>query len=303
MKVFIDGESGTTGLQMHLRLSVSHFDLVSIPVEARRNADTRLAAMAGADLVILCLPDEAAKEAVGLASSLGDDCPRIIDASSAHRTDPAWVYGFAEMAKGQRDMIRRARYVSNPGCYATGAIAIIRPLVESGILPNDHPLTINAISGYSGGGTQMIAAYEQGAGPAFELYALGLEHKHIPEIVMYGKLERRPLFVPSVGSFRQGMLVCIPLHLDTLPRKPSIRDLEEILVQYYVHTRRVEIVRSSDAIGSRIRAETQAADDLVIYVTGNESYGHAVLIARLDNLGKGAAAAAMQNALLMCDDE
>ncbi len=185
------------------------------------------------DLVVLCLPDEAAKEAVALIDELGADGPKVVDASTAHRVAPGWVYGFPEMDAGQAEAVRNARRVSNPGCYPTAAIALIRPLVEAGLLPADYPVTVNAVSGYSGGGRSMIEAYAAGTAPAFELYGLGFEHKHVPELQKYAKLARRPIFVPSVGNFRQGMLVSVPLHLDTLPGKPSASDLEATLARHF----------------------------------------------------------------------
>jgi len=301
--VFIDGEAGTTGLEIRRRLAaVPGIEVKSITAEKRKDEAARRAMMAEADLVVLCLPDRAALEAVALVSSLGDHAPRVVDASTAHRVAEGWVYGFPEMDAGQAAAIRRARRVSNPGCYPTGAIALLRPLVDRGLLPADHPVTVNAVSGYSGGGRSMIEAYETGAAPAFELYGLTLQHKHVPELQKYARLGRRPIFVPSVGNFRQGMLVSVPLHLDTLPARPSARDLEAALAEHYAGARLVKVARPDDTPAGGERLDALALNDtdvLELRVFANEKHRQAVLVARLDNLGKGAAGAAVQNIMLM----
>jgi N-acetyl-gamma-glutamyl-phosphate reductase len=297
--VFIDGEAGTTGIEIRERLAaVTEIEVKSIAPEKRKDAATRKAMMAEADLVVLCLPDDAAKEAVALASELGDDAPRIIDASTAHRVAPGWVYGFAEMDAGQAKAIAAARHVTNPGCYPTGAIALIRPLVDAGLIAPDHPITVNAVSGYSGGGKSMIEAYASGKAPAFELYGLALEHKHVPELQLYAKLARRPIFVPSVGNFRKGMLVSVPLHLDALPGKPTARQLEAALVEHYADAKFVKVVPAADpsAKGGGLEAEALNGTNLLeLRVFANEAHRQAVLVAKLDNLGKGASGAAVQN--------
>ena len=300
--VFIDGEAGTTGLQIRERLAqLSAVDVRSIDASKRKDADARKALMASVDLVVLCLPDDAAKEAVALAKSLGSKAPKIVDASSAHRVAPGWVYGFAELTAGQANAIKIAHHVTNPGCYPTGAIALLRPLVDAGLIAADMPLTINAVSGYSGGGKSMIEAYEAGSAPLFEVYGLGLEHKHIPELVAYAGLKHRPIFVPSVGNFRQGMLVSIPLHLDTLAGQPSLGNLEAALEKYYAGSPLVRVVKgAAKDLGGRIAGETLAGSDMLeLYVFGKPELKQAVLVARLDNLGKGAAGAAVQNIKLM----
>ena len=297
--VFIDGEAGTTGLGIRARLgSLPEVAVKSLPADLRKNTAARRDIMAEVDLVILCLPDDAAREAAALADDLGADAPKLLDASTAHRVDPAWAYGFPEMAPGQDGRIAGAAKVANPGCYPTGAIALLRPLVEAGIVPRDYPVTINAVSGYSGGGKSMIAAHDEAGGPAFELYGLGLEHKHVPETQLYAGLTRRPIFVPSVGHFRQGMLVSVPLHLDTLPGVPKGADLHEVLAAYYAGCDHIRVVEP--AAGGKL--EPEALNDtnrLELSVHANDARHQAVLVARLDNLGKGASGAAVQNLCLM----
>jgi N-acetyl-gamma-glutamyl-phosphate reductase len=232
-----------------------------------------------------------------MVADLGDAGPRIIDASTAHRVDPAWDYGFPELDAGMARRIAGSRRVSNPGCYPTGAIALLRPLVDAGLLPADHPVTVNAVSGYSGGGRAMIESYEAGSAPAFELYGLGLEHKHLPELQRYAGLTRRPIFVPSVGNFRQGMLVSVPLHLDALPGRPSPADLEAALAAHYRGARHVRVVPATEHAALKGRIEPEAlngSNDLELFVFGHAALGQAVLVARLDNLGKGASGAAVQ---------
>jgi len=300
-QIFIDGEAGTTGLQIRERLAnLPGAAVLSIDPALRKDNDARREMLRKADLVVLCLPDDAAREAVAMCEALGGEAPRILDASTAHRTGSGWTYGFPELSAGQAEAVRTAKRVANPGCYPTGAIALIRPLVDAGVIPADYPITVNAVSGYSGGGRSMIEAYEAGTAPAFELYALGLEHKHIPELMRYGGLTRRPIFVPSVGNFRQGMIVSVPLHLDTLPGKPCLRDIERILDEHYRGSEIVTVSQEPGAKLSRLAAEVaDGSDKLELFVFGKAELGQAVLLARLDNLGKGAAGAAVQNIRLM----
>jgi len=303
-KIFIDGEHGTTGLQIRQRLAArDDLDVLSIPEAERRNPVLREEMLKAADIAILCLPDDAAKESVAM---IGNASTRIIDTSSAHRTAPDWIYGFAEMDEGQAKRIASARLVANPGCYPTGAVGLIRPLVKAGFLPADYPVTINAISGYSGGGKQLIAQMEDKANPGYIasphfLYGLTLTHKHIPEMQLHGLLRHAPLFAPSVGRFAQGMIVQVPLHLRSLNGAPSLAQLHDALASHYAGQRIVKVVPLAEsAMLARIDpTELNDTDMMKIFVLGAEGKGQANLVAVLDNLGKGASGAAVQNMDLM----
>jgi len=294
--IFIDGEAGTTGLSIAQRLgAMPGVELVRLDEALRKDTCARRDAAAAADLVVLCLPDAAAIEAAEMVEALRP-APKLLDASTAHRVAPGWVYGLPELGWQQAEAIASAPMVANPGCYATGAILLLRPLVDAGLIGPLSDVTINAISGYSGGGKAMIAAHQADAGPAFELYGLGLSHKHVPEICEYAGLKRRPIFVPSVGHFRQGMLVSVPLFLDRLPGRPTAHDLTELFTAHYRGARRITVRRADDTLDPEGLNET---DGVEIYVAADPSGEQGVLIARLDNLGKGAAGAAVQNIALM----
>jgi N-acetyl-gamma-glutamyl-phosphate reductase len=310
--VFIDGEAGTTGLQIRQRLEPrGDIALVSLPSGKRKDTAARAEIINDADAVILCLPDEAAKEAVGLVKN---NRTRVIDASSAHRVAAGWTYGFPEMDGAQRSAVTKAGRVTNPGCYATGAIALLRPLIARGLVPAEWPVTINAVSGYSGGGKSLIAAFEDPQSPNatqdnFRLYAMGVVQKHIAEIQVHSALKGRPLFIPSVGRFAQGMLVSIPLQLWAMPGTPTLDALQAALAEHYAGEHFIDVMPLTEslAIGNASsldarNPEPEGLNDtnrMQLAVYGNAKEQQAVLLAKLDNLGKGASGQAVQNLNLM----
>ncbi|MCV9909412.1 N-acetyl-gamma-glutamyl-phosphate reductase [Brucella sp. HL-2] len=304
-KIFIDGEHGTTGLQIRSRLAKrDDLEVISIPEAERRNKDLRTDYLRSADIAILCLPDDASKEAVSLLE--GHNSTRIIDTSTAHRVHSEWAYGFAELAKGQRERIAEARLVANPGCYPTGAIALVRPLRDAGLLAADYPISVNAVSGYTGGGKQMIAQMEDKNHPEHLvannfLYGLPLRHKHVAELQLHGRLDRRPLFSPSVGRFPQGMIVQVPLFVTELEGSPSLNDIHKVLTEHYAGQNIVEVVSLEESSQlPRVDAEELAGKDgMKLFVFGTEGDNQVNLVALLDNLGKGASGAAVQNMNLM----
>jgi N-acetyl-gamma-glutamyl-phosphate reductase len=296
--VYVDGQEGTTGLQIRERLA-SHggVRVLEIEPDRRKDVERRRELINEADVVFLCLPDAASRESVTLIDA-GNTRTRVLDASTAHRVADGWTYGLPELSHAQRAAIRGSRRVAVTGCHAAGFILALAPLVANGTVPRDYPITCHSLTGYSGGGKSMIAAFEAKTAPDFELYGLGLGHKHVPELQKYSMLEKRPIFVPSVGNFRQGMLVSVPLHLDALPGKPKAADLQAALEQRYAGSTLVS-VQPAETNG---KIEPQALNDsdrLELRVFANEAYRQAVLVARLDNLGKGASGAAVQNIKLM----
>lgn len=293
--IFIDGEAGTTGLDVLRRLEARDDLELILLGDRRRDMAARREALNAADAVVLCLPDEAAREAVAM---IDNPAVKVIDASTAYRVDPAWVYGFAELRPGQREGIAGARRVSNPGCYPTGFLALVAPLVRAGLIPADWPVSVNAVSGYSGGGRAMIAEFESGeAAPPFRAYGLALGHKHVPEMTAHAGLERPVLFAPAVGAYRQGMLVEVPLHLTALPGAPSVESVHAVLAQAYDGARFVEVMplADSEAMTGIDPEGLNGTNRLRLHVFGNGNGGQARLVALLDNLGKGASGAAVQN--------
>ena len=302
-RIFIDGEHGTTGLQIRQRLADrSDIEIISIPTERRKEKAARAEFLNAADIAILCLPDDAAKESVSL---IENDTTRVIDASTAHRVAEGWTYGFAEMDRAQTRAIANARRVSNPGCWPQGPIAGLRPLIAAGLLPADYPVTVNGISGYSGGGRQMVEDYEaQGEdAPEFLPYALGLKHKHVPEIRKYATLAGEPLMQPAVGNFAQGMITVVPLQMQHLARAPKGAEMHAALADHYAAIPDSAVTVAPFGQGERI-ADLQpeihnGTNAMTLYVFANDERAQALLVAVYDNLGKGASGAAVQNMDLM----
>ena len=297
-KIFIDGRAGTTGLQIESRMALREdTKLIVLPEERKKDPAARKEAINAADYVFLCLPDAAAKEA---AAMVENSHTRIIDASTAHRTDPAWAYGFPELSEGHRKAIETAQFVANPGCHATGFISLVYPLVQMGILPPDYPLSVHSLTGYTGGGKKMIEQYEAPEREAEYVsprhYGLTLSHKHIPEMIKVCGLTRKPIFCPIVCDFPQGMLVTAPLHFDLLPAGVTVEKLREAYAGFYAGQRNIRVMDTPESgfLGSN---NVVGTNDLQIFVSGNET--QAMVSARFDNLGKGASGAAVQNLNIM----
>lgn len=307
--IFIDGEAGTTGLQIRDRLvGRSDVTLLQLDDAVRKDAAARKDALNSCDVAVLCLPDDAAREAVAL---IENNDVKVIDASTAHRTADGWAYGFPELDADQSARIADAGRVSNPGCYPTGAVALLHPLIASGLIPADFPISINAVSGYSGGGRQNIAAYEDPnalnpVGTPLRSYGLALQHKHVPEMRKYAGLEHDPLFLPQEGRYSQGMLVQVPLNLWALERKVAPADLQECLSSWYVDRTFVSVAASEDvAQMTDLGPEgLNGTNQMTLHVFGNKDRQQVVLVALLDNLGKGASGQAVQclNIMLGLDE-
>jgi N-acetyl-gamma-glutamyl-phosphate reductase len=300
--IFIDGDQGTTGLQIMSRLGArDDLNLLTLPAEIRKNPQARAEAINRCDIAILCLPDDEARAA---ALSVVNPSVRLIDASSAHRTDPAWTYGLPELNLEQPNRIAQAHRVSNPGCYPTGAIALLRPLIHAGLIPTDYPISIHAVSGYSGRGRVGIEAQE-GANTAtalaYQVYGLGLNHKHVPEIQLHAGLGARPFFVPSYGSFRQGIVLTIPIHLRLLGSGADSRKLRACLAETYARSGYVKVLDAASTTTLEMLDPQllNGSNDMNLAVFGNEQNEQVLLTAVFDNLGKGAAGAAVQNLDLM----
>jgi len=296
--IFIDGEAGTTGLEIRERLEARGDLELMLLGDRRRDVDARREALNAADAVILCLPDDAAREAVAMVEN---PSVRVVDASTAFRVDPAWTYGFPELAPGQRERVAAATRVSNPGCYPTGFLGLVAPLVRAGVVPAEWPVTVNAVSGYSGGGKAMIAEFEQGAPDPFRAYGLTLKHKHVPEMTTHAGLSRPVLFAPAVGNCRQGMLVEVPLHLSALPGSPSVETVHAALSEAYADARFVEVapLAETETMAGLTPEGLNGTNRMRLHVFGDRGGEQARLVALLDNLGKGASGAAVQNLNLM----
>jgi N-acetyl-gamma-glutamyl-phosphate reductase len=303
--VYIDGEAGTTGLQIRAMLEPRRdLELLRIDPEKRKDPLERAKLLNSADVSVLCLHDDLAKEAVGMISN---PTVRVLDASTAHRVAAGWVYGFPELEKSQAEAIASARFVANPGCYAQNAIALLRPLVDAGLLPPEYPLAIQGVQGYSGGGRQLIDAAEGRGVPhhlagGYRAYGLSLNHKHLPEIVKYSRLSTEPIFTPAVGQWLKGMLVQVPLHLHALPKRPSAADLQAVLEERYAGQKYVRVLPLEENAAPTEVLDPETLNDtnlMELRIFANPKKQQALLVARADNLGKGASGAAVQNLEVM----
>lgn len=296
-RVFIDGAAGTTGLEIADRLAGrDEFQIITLDDNDRKDREARRQALNEADVAILCLPDDAAIEAVALIDPASGT--RVIDASSAHRTTEGWCYGFPELVGNER--VANALRVSNPGCYPTGFLALVAPLVRVGLLPADWPYTVNAVSGYSGGGKALIERFQSPGAPAFRAYGYDLAHKHLPEMQVHAGLAHPVIFAPAVVPAYRGMIVEVPLHLGAMPNGPHSDKLRDALEEFYAGSDVVKVRPKKEAGELLLGVDDPATDSLELFVFGNDRGWNARLVARLDNLGKGASGAAVQNLNLLC---
>jgi len=300
--VFIDGDQGTTGLLIHERLrGRTDIKVVTLAADERKDPARRAEAINACDIAILCLPDAAARDAV---ATIVNPAVRVIDASSAHRTQPGWTYGFPELTQGQAERIANAHRVTNPGCYPTGALGLLRPLVQAGLIPDDYPISIHAVSGYSGGGRAGVEKYEgsqAAGGPAYQVYGLELAHKHVPEIQQHAGLAQAPIFIPAYGAFRQGIVLTVPIALRLLAPGVDGASLHDCLARHYAGAAHVQVLplHESGAAENLDPQVLNGTNDMHLRVFHNQENGQVLLAAVFDNLGKGASGAAVQNLNLM----
>jgi N-acetyl-gamma-glutamyl-phosphate reductase len=297
--IFIDGETGTTGLQVHEKLSKHpNINIMSVDQSKRKDISYKKEMLAKSDVTFLCLPDEISIETVQIADELGDKSPIIIDASTAHRTNPNWSYGLPELGENYRKSLENSKRIASPGCYSTGANVILKPLISNGILSKNIPIVINAVSGYSGGGKSMINYFKETDNEPFFNYGLKLNHKHLPEIIYHNKLERTPIFSPSVGNFIQGMIVSIPFHFSWFNDKIDTEKIQSLMEEFYSGANFIKVLKKDEGISDKgyFRPDNLVGTNcLDISVFGNDDNDQLIIFSRLDNLGKGASGAAIQS--------
>ncbi len=298
-EIFIDGETGTTGLQVHEKLSKHpNVNILSVNQSKRKDISYKKEMLAKSDVTFLCLPDEISVETVQIADELGHESPIIIDASTAHRTNPNWSYGLPELGENYRKNIEKSKRIASPGCYSTGANVILKPLISHGILSQDLPIIINAVSGYSGGGKSMINYFRETDHEPFFNYGLKLNHKHLPEIIYHNKLRKIPIFSPSVGDFIQGMVVSIPLHFSWFTEKVNTETIQCLMEEFYSGSNFIKVLKKNEGISDKgyFRPDNLVGTNFLdISIFGNDDNNQLIISSRLDNLGKGASGAAIQS--------